>query len=204
MSKLEVVLNKPIYIGFSILDISKTTLYEFHYNFMKTKLGDFCKLLYTDTDSLIYHIKHDDIFKFMFENIERFDTSNYPKENTKLPLRNKKVAGLMKDECGGKIIKEFIGLRSKMYAIQREDDGVIKKAKGVKTNVIKNEITINDYRLCLKESKLLYKEQCRIGSKYHKLYTIKCNKLALSCEDDKRCIFENQTDTLPWGHKDLR
>lgn len=204
MSKLEVIINKPIYIGLSILDISKVALYDFHYNFMKQKLGNLCKLLYTDTDSLIYDIKHDNIYKFMLENIEKFDTSNYPENDVRLPRKNKKIAGLMKDECNGEIITEFIGLKSKMYSIKIEGGGLIKKAKGVKTSIVKNEITFNDYKLCLLESQVLYKEQYRIGSKFHKLYTIKCNKLALSPSDDKRCLLTNSTDTLPWGHKDLR
>lgn len=204
MSKLEVIINKPIYIGLCILDISKVVLYDFHYNFMKKKLGNLCKLLYTDTDSLIYDIKHDNIYKFMNDNLNKFDTSNYPENDVRLPRKNKKIAGLMKDECNGKIITDFVGLKSKMYTIKMEDGDLIKKVKGVKTNVVKNEITFNDYELCLLESQLLYKEQCRIGSKYHKLYTIKCNKLALSPTDDKRCLIKNSTDTLPWGHKDLR
>lgn len=166
------------------------------------KFGSNCKLLYTDTDSLIYGIKHPNVYEVMKENIHRFDTSNYPPDNVYgLPLVNKKIPGLMKDECRGKLITHTLCLRSKIYCIKVYHKDAVKKAKGVKTNVIKNTITSCDYDECLMNLALVYREQHMIRSHFHKLYTTKCNKLALSPFDDKRYLIPNSTDTLPWGHK---
>ena len=204
MEKLEVMMDKPIYIGLSVLDISKTVLYEFHYEFAKKQFDGKCKLLYTDTDSLIYDIACPDIFQVMRDNISRFDTSDYAPDNAyQLPLMNKKIPGLMKDECNGKIVTEFIGLRSKMYCLEVEHEDFVKKAKGVKSNVIKNSIDSGHFRDCLFNLNLIYRDQCKISSKFHKLYTENYNKLALSPYDDKRYLIKNCTDTLPWGHRNI-
>ena len=135
---------------------------------------------------------------------ERFDTSDYPPDNVYgLPLVNKKKLGLMKDECNGKIITEFLGIRSKMYCVIVEFQDSIKKAKGVKSNVVQNTIDSSHYRKCLFESEEVYREQCRIGAEFHNLYTYKQTKLALNPFDDKRYLVKGSTDTLPWGHKDV-
>ena len=119
LRKLEVKFNKPIYVGVCILDISKICLYEFHHEYMSPMHGLNCKILYTDTDSLIYHIRCDDIYETMKHNIDRFDTSDYPIKNPyNMPRLNKKVPGLMKDENNGAIMTEFVGLRAKMYALR--------------------------------------------------------------------------------------
>ena len=202
MEKLEVVMNKPIYVGMCILDIAKVVLYEFHYDFVKKVFGSNCKLLYTDTDSLLYEIKHPDVYEVIKDNIERFDTSEYPPDNPyKLPQLHKKIPGLMKDECNGKIITSMWGLRSKMYCLQVEHKDFVKKAKGVKSNIVKNTINSRHYHDCLMNSSVVYRDQCMIQSNFHKLYTVKCNKLALSPFDDKRFLIKDSTDTLPWGHK---
>ena len=115
MKKTELVFKKPIYLGMSILDISKTLMYDFHYKYIKKKYGPKAKLLVTDTDSLMYEIHTEDFFEEIREDIkEKFDTSNF--ENSKLPRLNKKVPGMFKDEAGGKIISEFVvGLCAKSY-----------------------------------------------------------------------------------------
>lgn len=106
MRKLDIYIDKPIYVGLSVLDLSKIKLYDFHYEFMKKNLGDQAKLLYTDTDSLIYEVKNTDIYNVIRENPEEFDTSNYPKPPNRFGIipSNNKVLGIMKDECGSKII----------------------------------------------------------------------------------------------------
>ena len=134
MNRIKLYFNKPIYIGMSILDISKTLIYNFHYKYMIPKFKQNQQLLFTDTDSLCYEIKNVDFYKEIKPDINsRFDTSDLDKKNKfGFPQVNKKVLGLMKDEFGGKIALEFVGLRSKMYCLLIDNDNEIKKAKGVK------------------------------------------------------------------------
>ena len=109
MKKTKVKMNKPIYLGLSILEISKTLMYEFWYDYMKPKYANNVKLCYMDTDSFIMNIKTNHFYKDISNDVEnRFDTSNY-ELNRPLPTgKNKKIIGLMKDELGGKIITEFV------------------------------------------------------------------------------------------------
>lgn len=201
LRNLEVKFNKPIYVGMCILDISKTCLYEFHHEFMIPLYQQNCKVMYTDTDSLIYHIKSDDVYDDMKRNIDKFDTSDYPMENVYgLPLVNKKVPGLMKDENNGMVMTEFVGLRAKMYALRVDGKKDTKKVKGVKSNVVARTINFNDYTRCLREEIEMTRQQSCIRSKLHEVYTISESKIALSPHDDKRYIVPKSTDTLPWGH----
>jgi len=205
LRKLEVKFWKPIYVGMSILDISKTCLYEFHHEYMSPLFHEKCKVLYTDTDSLIYHIECDDIYEIMKRDIHRFDTSDYPINNKYgMPLANKKVPGLMKDENNGAIMTEFVGLRAKMYALRVEDKKDTKKVKGVKNNVVARTITFEDYTKCLYDEIELTRKQTCIRSKLHEVYTISETKIALSPYDDKRYIVPDSTNTLPWGHYQIR
>lgn len=199
MEKLETYFNKPIYIGMSILDTSKICLYGFYYDVLKNKYNDKIKLLYEDTDSLICSIKTEDFYEDMNEFIDELDTSDYTENNVyNLPRVNKKVLGKFKDEMNGKIIKEFVGLRSKLYAIKPDDDDkIIKKAKGIKKCVVKKEIMFDDFKNCLNNRIPLYKKQNLIRSNKHEIYTIEMNKKALSAYDDKRYI--DGIHTLAWG-----
>ena len=125
MGKVKVVMNKPVYLGQAILDLSKTVMYEFHYDYMKRKYSDDkLKLCYMDTDSLIYSVRTEDFYKDKAEDVEtRFDTSGYVLDKP-LPIgRNKKVIGLMKDELGCEVMKEFISLRPKMYSYRVKEFG---------------------------------------------------------------------------------
>ena len=119
MGKVRGVMNKPVYLGQAILDLSKTIMYEFPYDYMIPKYGDRLKLCYMDMDSLIYSIKTEAFYSDISPDIEsRFDTSGYPNHGSRPLLvgKNKKVIGLMKDELGGEIMKEFVSLRPKMYS----------------------------------------------------------------------------------------
>ena len=119
MKKTKLVFNKPVYLGMCILDLSKTLMYDFHYNYIKQKYGDKAKLLFTDTDSLMYEIQTKDFYKDISEDVKhRFDTSDYPPNHPSgIPSGfNKKVLGMFKDEAGGKVIDEFVGLRAKLYS----------------------------------------------------------------------------------------
>ena len=105
MKETKVKMNKPIYLGLSILEISKILMYEFWYDYMKPKYDNNVKLCYMDTDSFIMDIKTNDFYKDIANDVEnRFDTSNYEVNRPLLMGKNKNVIGLMKDELGGKII----------------------------------------------------------------------------------------------------
>jgi hypothetical protein len=205
MNKTQIVFNKPIYLGACILDISKIRLYEFHYDYIKPKYGDKAKLLFTDTDSLCYSIQTDDFYKDIAEDIEStFDTSDYPKDHPAVALGfkvgcNKKVIGMMKDEFAGKQITEFVGLRAKCYAYT-VDGKDSKKCKGIKKGVVKNRLSINDYRHCVYGlmPKLLTMNVIRTHK--HELYSETINKVALSAADDKRIIQYDLISTLAIGH----
>ncbi|XP_043468586.1 uncharacterized protein LOC122502540 [Leptopilina heterotoma] len=202
LRKMEVLMNKPVYVGLTVLDVSKTLIYDFHYDYMLNKYDEKkLKLLYTDTDSLIYEIKCSDIYADMKQDIMKFDTSDYPVNNVyNIPQANKKILGLMKDECNGKIVTEFVGLRSKIYSVRVEGKDLIKKAKGVKAEVVKKNIDFDDYVYCLRNIKMQSRTQYSIRSNLHKVQTLKQTKIALSPYDDKRYLIEKSTDTLAWGH----
>ena len=145
MKKVKIKMNKPIYLGLSILDIYKITMYEFWYDFIKSKYANSAKLCYMDTDSFIINIKTEDFYKDISENVmERFDSSNYIYDRP-LPLNvNKKVVGLMKDELGGDIITEFVALRPKANSYKTEDNVELKKAKGTKKCIINKMLSFSD------------------------------------------------------------
>ena len=145
MKKVKVKMNKPIYLGLSIIEVSKIIMYEFWYDYVKKKYGDMVKLCYMDTGSLIMNIKTKHFYKDIAQDVEeRFDTSNY---NVDRPLhkgKNKKVIGLMKDELGGGIITEFVALRPKTYSYITDEFIEMRKAKGTKKCVIKKMLKFED------------------------------------------------------------
>ena len=201
MKKTKVKMNKPIYLGLSILEISKTLMYEFWYDYMKPKYNNDVKLCYMDTGSFIMNIKTNDFYKDISNDVEnRFDTSNY-EINRPLPTgKNTKIIGLMKDELGGKIIMEFVTLRPKTYSFLTDDGKEDKKAKGTKKCIIKKKIKFNDYKKCLFNDELILKSQQRFISKKHDVYTENVNKIALSNNDDKRIVSSNKISSYPYGY----
>ena len=211
MKKTKVKMNKPIYLGLSILEISKTLMYEFWYDYMKPKYGNKVKLCYMDTDSFIMDIKTNDFYEDIASDVEnRFDTSNYEVNTSEtsalarrsLPTgKNKKVIGLMKDELGGKIISEFVTLRPKTYVFLTDDGKEDKKAKGTKKCVIKKMIKFNDYKKCQLNDEVILKSQQRFISKKHDVYTENINKIALSNNDDKRIVSPNKISSYPYVYK---
>ena len=201
MKRKKIKFNKPVYLGMCILDLSKKIMYNFHYNYIKEKYGDKAKLLMTDTDSLVYEIETPDFYKDISPDVrEKFDTSNYPKDHPSGIETgvNKKVIGMFKDEMGGNIIKEFHGLRSKLYSILTDKNEEINKDKGIKKSVVKNTITHNDYKICLETRKPQMREMNIIRSRLHDVYSETVNKIALSADDDKRIICEDGKNTLAY------
>ena len=207
MSKTSLLMNKPIYLGMCILDLSKIIMYDFHYNYIKSKYADKAKLLFTDTDSLMYEIETEDFYKDIAGDVkDRFDTSDYPENHPSgIPTgENKKVLGMMKDEVAGKIIKEFVGLRSKLYSFVMDDGGETKKCKGIKKQVVESSIRHEHYKTCLTTGKELLRKQNILRSYNHEVYTEEVNKVALSASDDKRHILSDGMDTLALGHYKIK
>ena len=201
MRKTKVKMNKPIYLGLSILEISKILMHEFGYDYMKPRHNDDVRLCYMDTDSFVMHIETNYFCKDIASDVEnRFDTSNY-EINRSLPTgKNKKVTGLMKDELVGKIITEVVTLRPKTYSFLTDDGKEDKKAKGTKKCVIKKMIKFNDYKKCLLNDEVMLKPQQRFISKKHDVYTENINKIALSNNDDKRIVSSNKITSYPYGY----
>ena len=202
MHKSRLVLNRPIYVGMSVLDLSKSLMYEFYYTQMKAQYGDRVELLYTDTDSLLLEIQTEDVYRDMAEHQSLYDTSDYPEDHPLHSKVNKKVLGKMKDECAGRAIEEYVGLRPKMYSILEASGACIKKAKGVKKNVVKKHIRHEQYREALFGKKTFRHSMDVLRSEKHHIYGQHLNKVSLSPFDSKRWIAENGVDTLAYRHKD--
>ena len=202
IKKTKVKMSKPIYLGLSILEISKMLMYEFWYDYMKPKYNDNVRLCYMDMDSFIMNIKTNDFYKDISDDVDiRFDTSNYEVKR-RLPIgKNKKVIGLMKDELGREIITDFIALRPKTYSYLTDNDKIDKKAKGTKKCVIKKMIRFHDYKKCLLNDKVILKSQQSFISNKHDVYTEDVNKITLSNDDDKRIVSSNKIMSYPYGYK---
>ena len=189
-----------------ILDISKTLMYDFHYNYIKPKYGEKASLLMTDTDSLCYEIETKDFYKDIADDVEsKFDTSAYPKDHPsgiKTGV-NKKVIGMMKDECSGKVMEGFVGLRAKLYATKMYSGEESKKCKGINKAVTKNDIAFKDYKDVLFNQTVQMRKMNVIRSYGHNVYTETVNKTALSGDDDKRFVLLDKIHTMAYGHRDI-
>ena len=209
MGRIKVVMNKPVYLGQAILDLSKTVMYEFHYDYMTQKyssnsLRSRLQLCYMDKDSLVYRIQTEDLYEDISEDVPaRFDTSGYIPDRP-LPIGlNKKVIGLMKDELGGVILTEFIALRAKLYSYKVLSGAESKKCKGIKKCVVKKTLKFEDYKSCLFNSDTIYRSQLMFRSMKHDIFTIEVNKVSLNRDDDKRISKKDGISTFGRGHKDL-
>ena len=199
MRNTKVYFNKPVYVGQAILDLSKTLMFDFHYNYIKKKYKDKAELLFTDTDSLMFQIYTDDFYKDISHDIlTKFDTSDYPPDHESgIPTGvNKKVIGMFKDEVAGKQITHFVGLRPKLYSFKIEEDREVKKCKGIKKNVIKKKLDFDDYVQCLFLGKKQMRKMKIIRSENHDIYSKEVNKVALSNEDDKRKVLLDKIKTI--------
>ena len=171
--KEALTLNRPAFVGMCILDLSKTLMYSFHYNYIKEKYGDRAKLLFTDTDSLTYEIETEDVYKDFWNDKDTFDNSDYPENSLYYCNANKKVIGKFKDEAYGVPITEFVGLMSKMYSYIKSNEKGGKTAKGIKKNVIKNNIKHEDYKNMLLNNEQLHHKMKTIRSQKHQLGSYK-------------------------------
>ena len=186
MKKTELKFNKPVYPGMCILDLSKTLMYDFHYNYIKQKYEDKAKLLFTDTDSLMYEIETEDFYKDISADVkDGFDTSNYPPNRpSSIPSGfNKKVLGMFKDEAAGEVIDEFVELRAKLYSYKMLEGEECKKCKRVKKSVVKRSITHEDYKKCLFTGKEQLRKMNIIRSHRHEIYTEEVNNVLVMIKD---------------------
>ena len=183
ISKDLMIIEMTLYLGQAILDISKTLMYEFWYDYIKPKYKQKARLCYMDTDSFVIYIKTEDFYKYIASDVETwFDTSNYD-EKDKRPLsigKNKKVIRLFKDELGGKIMIKFCALRAKAYAQKLDDDTEKKRAKSTKKCVVKRKLTFKNYMDSFFNDDVIVKPQQRFRSDHHRVFTEEVNKIALS------------------------
>ena len=190
-------LNKLIYVGFTVPELRKCLMYDFHYTFIRKHFD--AKLLLTYTDSLTFEIKSEDVYEEFFKHKYLFDFSNYPKDSKFFYQANKKVIGRMKDKSEGKIIDEFVGLKSKMYSMRNIDGKESNTAKGINIATEFNEFKNN-----LFNKKILRHKMRRIQGKNHKMGTYEMNKISLSVFDDKRFVSNDGIHTLAYFHKDVK
>ena len=189
-------LNKPIYVGSCILKLSKLLMHKFHYDYVCNKFN--ARLLFTDTDSLVYEINGDNVYEQCFKDNKLFDFSGYSKDSVYYDSSNKKVLGKIKDEFNGTKISEFIGLKSKMHSLISIDDKEVNKAKE-----INKKFRHKEYHDVLFNTKVVRHSMKRIQSKLHKIGTYDILKISLSCFDDKRHVLDDGINTLAYFHKDI-
>ena len=194
MKKTKVKINIPIYLGISILDISKTLMYEFWYDYIKPKYQDKSKLCYMNTNSFIIHIKTEDFFEDIGNDVEKLFGTNYD-ENDKKPLpigKNKKLVFL-------KMNQEERLRKNLLDSYLMVDDSGHKKPKRIKKCVIKPRLMVKNHRYCLFNNKIILKLQQRFKSYHQNVYTEQINKISLSGNDDKRLQIFDKIPTYPYG-----
>ena len=192
MNRTKLELNRPVQIGMSILELSKIVMYKFYYGHLKQMYGPRCDLLYTDTDSLLFKIKTEDMYRNMERHLDLYDTSDYPSCHFLHSQKKKKMLGKMKEECAGRPIGEVV-VGSTNF----------KKAKGTTKQVTKKEITHQDYKNALFDAKTYKHGMSMLRSEGHAVYGLRLNKTALSPFDSKRRITSDGVHTLAYGHKDI-
>ena len=198
--KPKLKLDKPIFIGMSILDLSKQQMYKFYYDVMKPKYGDNIRMVYTDTDSFVFHTRTDDIYQDLQEINDEMDFSGYDKNHKCYDATNKKVLGKFKDECEGKIMTGFLGLRPKCYAFKiHGDDKEYKKCKGTAKNTVKRKIKYHDYNKVLETNEVIHRSFNSIRNKNHKIFSINTTKVSLNSYENKR-YWTTSVDSLAYGH----
>ena len=199
MSRPKVTLNKPIYAGFAVLELSKLLMYKFHYCHIWPTYGNNVDLCYQDTDSYIYYLQCSDVYRDMESSLDKFDTSNYPESHFLFSEANKRKIGKMKDELGGVPIAEFVALKPKMYSVKSAEGADLVKAKGVGQAAMKH-VSHEEYVLALLNQKRLQHTFHSLRSVKHKVYTMKCHKYGLFPYDDKRYILPDGIHTLSIGN----
>jgi ubiquitin len=199
LQRVKVNLNKPMYVGMCILDLSKHLMYDFYHNHLKSMYGEKLQLQMTDTDSFLFYCETENIFDDMKAHSHLYDTSDFPKNHPLQSDINKKVLGKMKSETNEKCISEFVGLRSKMYAYSC-DNRDEKRAKGISKVTVNKDLRLDSYKHVLFEESQLHSKMTLIRSHNHEIYCEDIVKTGLSCFDDKRYLQEDGISSLAYGH----
>lgn len=202
LQKVYTMYNKPIYVGFSILDLSKVVMYSFYYEYLKPKYGENITLLYMDTDSFILEVTTENFYNDIKENLNIFDTSNYPEANVYNIPRNVSIVGKFKDEMGGDAIQSFYGTGAKAYCVKTKKE-VHKKAKGINKSAVRKQLDLSHYKEVVEKDAKIYCNMYIFKSRLHNMFTELIKKVALSADDDKRFLIPGTAKTLAWGHKDI-
>lgn len=228
LNKTKIFYNKAIYVGMSILDISKCLFYDYYYNYFRKALNtsdisNRLDLIYCDTDSLIFHIFCSDFYSIIRrDNNNIFDTSDYPADNIfNIKQMNGRKLGYIKDELKGNIIHEFVALKSKMYAFLSGPPSLVtnsssssnndsnqkillekKRAKGVGKFAVA-KLAFNQYKEALFDGTVFYSKFNKIQSEKMCVYSMTVCKKSLDNFDDKRIILEDNIHTVPWGYTKL-
>ena len=210
MQKAMVLINKPTAVGFTVLELSKLLMYDFHYNVMKPKYPNHpvdgrsrLQLLMTDTDSLVYEVETANVYADMYEMREHFDLSEYARTSPYFAAENKMCVGKMKDEYKGVVIASFVGLAPKMYSLASVDKKEKKTAKGVMRAVLKR-ITHADYEAQVTNPKMTQVYGYSLMSVNHEIFTMHKTRRGICSFDNKRWICANGVDTYAYGHKRIR
>ena len=172
-------------------------MYEFHFKYIKSKFD--AKLLFADTDSLVYETKTKDVYEVFYQDKNLFDFSDYPLNSKFFDSVNKNVIAKMKDEFKGRIINRFVGLNSKLYSLISVDDEEVTEAKGVNKKIRHKEFVD-----VLFNKKVIRHNMKRIQSKLHKIGTYDVSKISLSCFDDIRYILDDGVNKLAYFHKNIK
>ena len=207
LMKPRCIINRPFYVGFTVLEFAKLHMYRFHYDFVKPLWpGKKSQLLFTDTDSLMYEIQEPRLYEKIWQHRDEFDLSDYPKDFFH-DATNKAIIGKFKDEAKGKTAEAFVGLRAKMYcwklSKQQSDNAYTSeekaRAKGIQRAAMRN-VRFDDYEQQLRTPHEHKVTNRRIGAHLHRIYTYEYAKKGLCSFDDKRYILEDGISTLAYGH----
>ena len=206
MKKYSILQNRPTMVGFSVLDISKVIFYGFYYDFLKVHFSTSeLKLAYCDTDGMILVVYDRDIYQFIKDYPEFFDTSKFSEKNIwGIQRQNANVSGVFKIETGDKIMTHFVGIRPKVYAYLLNRYEEFKLCKGVSKNVINKEMRFRQYVECLFENKTFVYDTKSIRAHKHEVYTINQRKKGLCMGDTKREELDDKINTQPWGYNGAR
>ena len=202
-ARTKITLNKPIAVGFSILEISKFIMYSFYYDHLKAKYADRCTLLFTDTDSLCCEIRTDDLYADMMDSLDLYDTSNFDPKLPQYKDGNRRELGKFKSETGSVPPREFVGLRAKMYSLQAPSKD-FKKAKGIQKHYVRKHVRHENFLEVLRKTRRNTTAKfCAIRSTNHEVNTVEVTKLCLCAFDDKRYILDDGVHTLAYGHNSI-